>query len=107
MPALNEAHRRGGLYYTADGVAVDANGEVVQGAPKRAPNTDRSKQPGYIDPNAPAGVAAPEGMVMVSAATLAALTAGRAPKAPKVKAAAESGSADAPAAKSTKKKGKK
>lgn len=40
------AKRPGGLYYTAQGIAVDANGEAVKGAPKKTPDTDPSKQPG-------------------------------------------------------------
>lgn len=45
------AKKEGGLYYLADGTAVDANGEAVKGAPKRKPDTDPSKQPGAL--NAP------------------------------------------------------
>lgn len=43
---MAKAKQEGGLYYTADGDPVDANGEPVEGAPKRAKNTDPSKQPG-------------------------------------------------------------
>lgn len=40
------AQREGGFYYTDRGVAVDANGQPIKGAPKPSPDTDPSKQPG-------------------------------------------------------------
>lgn len=42
------AKRPGGLYYTATGAAVDANGDAIKGAPKQAKDTDPSQQPGAV-----------------------------------------------------------
>lgn len=42
---LDEALRPGGLYYTADGTAHDAHGNVLEGAPKRPENTKPEDQP--------------------------------------------------------------
>lgn len=44
---MSTAKREGGLYFV-NGKAVDANGEPVKGAPKQAPDTDPSKQPGAL-----------------------------------------------------------
>lgn len=41
------AKQEGGLYYV-NGVAVDAEGKKVEGAPKQAPDTDPSQQPGGL-----------------------------------------------------------
>lgn len=41
------ATRPGGLYYVR-GVAVDANGEQIKGAPKQAPDTPRENQSSAI-----------------------------------------------------------
>lgn len=43
---MAKAQRDGGFYYTDKGVAVDAEGKKIEGAPKPAPDTDPSKQPG-------------------------------------------------------------
>lgn len=43
---LDEALRPGGLYYTVDGTAHDAHGNVLEGAPKRPENTKPEDQPG-------------------------------------------------------------
>lgn len=40
------AQREGGFYYTDRGIAVDAEGKHIAGAPKPSPDTDPSKQPG-------------------------------------------------------------
>lgn len=56
---MAKAKREGGLYYTAQGVAVDAEGKKVEDAPKLAPDTDPSKQPG-----AQSGGVAPGTMTM-------------------------------------------
>lgn len=40
------AQREGGFYRTDKGVAVDAEGKKIDGAPKPTPDTDPSKQPG-------------------------------------------------------------
>lgn len=45
---LDEALRPGGLYYTADGTAHDAHGNVLKDAPKRPDNTPPDKQPAAI-----------------------------------------------------------
>jgi hypothetical protein len=45
---MAKAQREGGLYYTDKGVAVDAEGKKIEGAPKQAPDTDPSKQPGAV-----------------------------------------------------------
>lgn len=42
------AKREGGLYYTEKGVAVDAEGREIKGAPKPSPDTPPEKQPGAI-----------------------------------------------------------
>lgn len=42
---LDEALRPGGLYYTADGTAHDANGNVLEGAPERPKDTPVEEQP--------------------------------------------------------------
>lgn len=42
---LDEALRPGGLYYTVDGTAHDAHGNVLEGAPKRPENTNPEDQP--------------------------------------------------------------
>lgn len=36
---MGKASREGGLYYNAQGIAVDAEGKAVKDAPKRAANT--------------------------------------------------------------------
>lgn len=43
---MAESKRAGGLYYREDGTAVDAEGQVIEDAPKRAKDTHPSKQPG-------------------------------------------------------------
>jgi hypothetical protein len=45
---LDQALRPGGLYYTADGTAHDAHGNVLKDAPKRPENTPPDKQPAAI-----------------------------------------------------------
>lgn len=42
---LDEALRPGGLYYTVDGTAHDAHGQVLENAPKRPENTKPEDQP--------------------------------------------------------------
>lgn len=42
---LDEALRPGGLYYTADGTAHDANGNILEGAPPRPKDTPVEEQP--------------------------------------------------------------
>lgn len=42
---LDEALRPGGLYYLPDGTAHDANGNVLENAPKRPENTAPDEQP--------------------------------------------------------------
>lgn len=42
------AKEPGGFYYTAAGVAVDAEGKEIKGAPKPEPDTPPEKQPGAI-----------------------------------------------------------
>jgi hypothetical protein len=42
---LDEAPRPGGLYYTADGTAVDAHGNVLENAPERQADTPPHEQP--------------------------------------------------------------
>lgn len=42
---LDEALRPGGLYYLPDGTAHDANGNVLENAPKRPENTSPEDQP--------------------------------------------------------------
>jgi hypothetical protein len=50
---MAKAKREGGLYYTAQGVGVDAEGRKVEDAPKAEPDTDPSKQPGGVGAGAP------------------------------------------------------
>jgi hypothetical protein len=45
---MAKAKQEGGLYYTADGTPVDADGNVLKDAPKRGKDTDPSKQPGAL-----------------------------------------------------------
>lgn len=56
------APREGGLYYV-NGVAVDANGKEIEGAPKQPKDTDPSQQPGAI------GVQSPEEKLAAALAT--------------------------------------
>lgn len=42
------AKRPGGLYYTAQGKPVDANGVLIADAPEQPQDTDPSKQPGSL-----------------------------------------------------------
>ena len=42
---LDEALRPGGLYYTADGTAIDANGRILKDAPERPEDTPENEQP--------------------------------------------------------------
>lgn len=42
---LDQAPRRGGLYYTADGTAHDANGNILKDAPERPKDTQPHEQP--------------------------------------------------------------
>jgi hypothetical protein len=53
---MGKAKREGGLYYTAQGVGVDAEGRKVEGAPKLEPDTDPSKQPGAQGVGSPAAM---------------------------------------------------
>lgn len=53
---MAQAKREGGLYYTPQGVAVAADGSKIEGAPKQAPDTDPSKQPGAAGGAPPGGV---------------------------------------------------
>lgn len=43
---MAKAKAPGGLYYNAQGVAVDANNDVIEGAPKRPEDTPAELQPG-------------------------------------------------------------
>lgn len=43
---MSESKRSGGLYYREDGTAVDAEGQPIDGAPKRPKDTHPSKQTG-------------------------------------------------------------
>lgn len=52
---LDEALRPGGLYYTVDGTAHDANGNVLEGAPKRPDNTEPQSQPHALASGVAAG----------------------------------------------------
>lgn len=45
MRRLDEAHRPGGLTYLVDGTPVDANGNVLEDAPKRPENTKPEDMP--------------------------------------------------------------
>lgn len=51
---MSTAKRPGGLYYTAQGKAVDAEGVEIKDAPRPTPDTPPDKQPGA------AGAATPE-----------------------------------------------
>jgi hypothetical protein len=53
---MGKAKREGGLYYTPQGVAVDAEGRKVEDAPKLEPDTDPSKQPGALGASSPAAM---------------------------------------------------
>jgi hypothetical protein len=53
---MGKAKREGGLYYTPQGVAVDAEGRKVEDAPKLPADTDPSKQPGALGAGSPAAM---------------------------------------------------
>lgn len=53
---MGKAKREGGLYYTPQGVAVDAEGRKVEDAPKLESDTDPSKQPGASGAGSPAAM---------------------------------------------------
>ena len=59
---MAESKRPGGLYYREDGTAVDANGEVIEGAPKRKADTVR------VEPAAASGVPMEERIAAAAAA---------------------------------------
>lgn len=61
---LDEALRPGGLYYTANGTAHDANGNVLEGAPKRPDNTNPDDQPFAKFASGVGASGAPAGMDM-------------------------------------------
>lgn len=61
---LDEALRPGGLYYTANGTAHDANGNVLEGAPKRPENTNPDDQPFAKFASGVGASGAPAGMDM-------------------------------------------
>lgn len=70
---MAKAKQAGGLYYVA-GVAVDANGDAVDGAPKRAKDTPTEHQPGSIN-----SIISPEDRSSLSIANALLMASGKKP----------------------------